>query len=138
MQANLQTLDLRLHSSFDAHPVEDGITHSAEKVIERALLSGDEELVCGWLAQMSADTERSVFAASVLRCLGRLTVGDSTWRAEVVRIALSSQDVEMRDAAIQATKWWGDPELKRVLQLHSETEPWLREYIEGVADSIDG
>ena len=138
VQAKLETLELRLHSSFDANPVEDGITHSAEQIIEQTLRSGDEELVCRWLAQMSVDAERPVFAASVLRCLGRLTVGNPTWRARVVRDTLASRDIEMRDAAVQAAEWWGDQKLKRVLQLHSESEPWLREYIEGVVDSFDG
>lgn len=128
-------LEAKLQSAFDAEPVEDGVIHSAEHIIEQALLSGDSQRVCGWLAQMSTNSERPVFAASVLRCIGRQTPGTATWRAEVLRESLASRDVEIRDAAVQAAEQWGDSEVKNVLRGHSEAISWLRDYIDDVLGS---
>ena len=133
--AGQDSLEAKLKSAFDADPVEDGVTHSAEHIIEQALLSEDEQRVCGWLAQMSTDSEQPVFAASVLRCIGRQTLGTATWRAEVLKESLASCDLEIRDAAVHAAEEWDSPEVKSVLRGHSEAVSWLRDYIEDVLGS---
>ena len=51
-----------------------------------------------------------VFAASVLRCLGRQEyLGTSSWRSELVRDALALDDVEIRDAARSSSGIMGRP-----------------------------
>ena len=89
------------------------------------------------LRALSLDTTHPSFAASVLRCLGRQTPpGTGSWRAGLVRDGLAMEDVEIRDAAVQAAELWGDPNLLNVLEAHSESEAWLRDYIRDVIDDI--
>ena len=56
----------------------------------------------------------------------------------LVRDGLAMDSVEIRDAAIQAAESWGDSELLDVLRSHSETEPWLQQYILDVIDDLAG
>ena len=46
------------------------------------------------------------------------------------------ENVEMRDAAVQAIESWGERDLIDVLRTHQEPEPWLREYIQDVIDDL--
>ncbi len=130
-------LATKLQVSFEADPLEDGMSHPAEQIIEEALRSTEERKVLDWLRVLSLDTEYPGFSASVLRCLGRQAgPGTSSWRTEFVRDALASDDVEIRDAAAQAAELWGDLGLIEVLQSHLETEPWLRDYIQDIIDNL--
>ena len=128
----------RLWMAFAAEPLEDGMSHLAEEIIGEALRSmEDKPVVLDWLRAFSLDAARPSFAASVLRCLGRQTpLGTSSWRADLVRGGLAMDDVEIRDAAVQAAESWGDRSLADVMKAHSESEPWLREYIEDVIGDL--
>ena len=127
----------RLWAAFDADPLEDGMSHPAEEIIGEALRSTEDKPVLDWFRTFSLDAERPSFAASVLRCLGRQTPpGTDSWRAELVRDGLSMEDIEIRDAAVQAAESWGDRSLADVMKTHRETEPWLREYIEDVISDL--
>ena len=95
--------------AFEAEPLEDGIDHPAERIIDDALRSVHGRRVLAWFRALSVDVERPGLAASILRCLGRRRPGTSAWRVEIVRSALAADDVEMRDAAVQAAESWGDP-----------------------------
>ena len=53
-----------------------------------------------------------------------------------MRDALALDDVEIRDAAVQAAELWGDREILLVLKSHSEPESWLRDYIFDVIDDL--
>lgn len=120
----------RLLCSFEEEAVEDGMYHPAEDIIEDALSSERGQHVMAWLADFSKDTNRAAFAASVLRCLGRHeSAGTETWRIQLIRTGLATDDVEIRDAAVQAAESWGDSGLIDVLEAHPEPEPWLRQYI---------
>ena len=48
------------------------------------------------------------------------------------------ENVEMRDAAVQAIESWREWDLIDILILrtHSEPEPWLRKYIKDVIDDL--
>ena len=123
----------RLWTAFAADPLEDGMSHPAEEIIGEALRSMEDKPVLDWFRTFSLDAERPSFAASVLRCLGRQTPpGTDSWRAELVRDGLAVDDVEIRDAAVQAAESWGGRSLADVMKAHREAEPWLREYIENV------
>ena len=127
----------RLWMAFAADPLEDGMFHPAEEIIGEALRSTGDNLVLDWFWTFSLDAERPSFAASVLRCLGRQTPpGTDLWRTELVRDGLSMDDVEIRDAAVQAAESWGDRSLVDVMRAHREAEPWLREYIEDVISDL--
>ena len=127
----------KLHAAFETEPLEDGMHHKAEDIIGQILQSGEDQRILEWLRDFSLDTAQPVFAASVLRCLGRQEhLGTSSWRSELVRDALALDDVEIRDAAVQAAELWGDHEILPVLKSHSEPEPWLRDYISDVIDDL--
>ena len=130
-------LDTMLSAAFEVEPVEDGIAHPAEHILEDALHTADQRSLLGRVGALCADTTRSSFAASTLRCLGRLhSPGSSVWRAAVIRAALASPAAELRDAAVQAAESWGDPQLVQVLRSHRETEPWLSRYVREVIEDL--
>lgn len=111
--------------------------HKAEDIIGQALRSGENPRILEWLRAFSLDDSQPCFAASVLRCLGRQEhLGTSLWRSELVRDTLVLDDVEIRDAAVQAAELWGDREILPVLKSHSEPEPWLRDYIFDIIDDL--
>lgn len=127
----------KLHAAFETQPLEDGMHHQAEDIIEQALQSGEDVRILEWLRAFSLDDTQPSFAASVLRCLGRQEhLGTSSWRSELVRDALALDDVEIRDAAVQAAELWGDRDILPVLKSHSEPESWLRDYICDVIDDL--
>lgn len=127
----------KLHAAFEAEPLEDGMHHEAEEIIEQVLQSGEDERILNWLSTFSLDDTQPAFAASVLRCLGRQEyLGTSSWRSALVRDALALGDVEIRDAAVQAAELWGDRDILPVLESHSEPESWLRDYIFDVIDDL--
>lgn len=124
-------LEVELRSAFDAEPLEDGVSHPAQDVVRNALRTNVN--VLDWLKALSLDATRPTFAASVLRCLGREErVGTTTWRVELVGDALASEDVEIRDAAVQAAESWGGNAIVAVLESHAEPVPWLRSVIDGI------
>ena len=128
----------KLHAAFETEPLEDGMHHKAENIIEQAL-HDDDERILDWLKDFSLDDTQPAFAASVLRCLGRQEyLGTSLWRSELVRDVLALDDVEIRDAAVQAAELWGDPHILPVLKSHYEPESWLRDYISDVIDDLGG
>ena len=127
----------KLHSAFETEPLEDGMHHKAEDIIEQALQSDEDGRILDWLKDFSLDDTQPAFAASILRCLGRQEyLGTSSWRSELVRDALASDDVEIKDAAVQAAELWDDPHILPVLKSHYEPESWLRDYISDVIDDL--
>ena len=131
-----ERLENRLRMAFEAEPLEDGIDHPAERIVDDALRSVHGRRVLAWLRALSVDVEHPDLAASVLRCLGCRRPGTSAWRVEIVRSALAADDVEMRDAAVQAVESWGDLGMREVLSSHMEAVPWLRAYIEDVVEDL--
>ena len=132
-----QQLATWLWAAFESEPLEDGMDHPAEEIIERALQSNESQCVLEALRALSLDVAHPSFAASVLRCLGRQqNPGTDTWRTDLVRDGLDVDDVEIRDAAVYAAEWWGGREMRNVLQSHSEPELWLRDYIRDVIEDL--
>jgi len=130
-------LEIGLHNAFDDEPVEDGETHAAQDIIREALQSPRQSEVLAWLRSFALDVEHPVFAAYTLRCLGReAKIGTPEWRADLVRDALALTDIEIRDAAAQTAESWGGPEIRDVLQFHSEAVPWLRAYIDDILEDF--
>lgn len=134
-----ERLASRLWAAFAAEPLEDGISHPAEEIIGEALRSMEDKLVLDWLRAFSLDAARPSFAASVLRCLGRQTpLGTDSWRTELVRGGRAVDDVEIRDAVVQAAESWGERSLADLMKAHREPESWLRAYIEDVLGDLGG
>lgn len=134
-----QRLEDRLRASFDAEPLEDGMDHPAERVIVTALDSEDPGTVLRWIRSLCLDTSDPAFAAAVFVCVARQPgFGTATWRENLVRGGLAVEEVEVRDAALQAAEYWADPSFLHVLSVHSEPVGWLDEYRRGVMDDLGG
>ena len=132
-----EQLAIRLRAAFEAESLEDGMDHPAEGILAKALRSDQDGLVFDRLKTFCLDDAHPSFAASVLRCLGRQTPpGTSSWRAILVRDGLAMEDVEIRDAAVQAAELWGDSKLLDILESHSEPVRWLRDYIQNVIEDL--
>lgn len=119
-------------------PIEDGVTHPAERVIEEALLVNQWHCFA-WLARALEEHQqaRPPIAASIIRCIGRLNryrVG--TWGMHIIEDALRHKDVELREAGVRALEHWGGRVAFCVLCDHirnsCDEEPWFREYIRQV------
>ena len=129
----LERLVAQLRASFLDEPVEDGITHEAEKILENATSLPGQERSLGRLFEICTDDSAPAFAASVLRCLGRLEHSvPPAWQGKFVTGALHSADFEIRDAAVQAAESWGSGNLIDILMSHDEPESWLANYISRV------
>ncbi len=132
-----ERLSSALWAAFESEPLEDGMYHPAEQVIRDALQSTESELALEWLRELSLDAEHQTFSAEVLRCLARQEYpGSALWRTELVRDGLGMESAEIRDAAVQAAEWWGDRDLRDVLESHHEPIHWLRDYIREVIEDF--
>ncbi len=130
-------LAAKLQASFEENPVEDGMEHPAEEIIASTLAETKVSHVLSWFRAFCADASQPSFAASVLRCLGRCErIGTVTWRVGLVRDGLAMNDVEIRDAAVQAAESWRDVEMVECLRAHDEPEPWLRQYVLDVIEDL--
>ena len=130
-----ERLERALRDAFDADPLEDGVSHPAEQIVAEAVGTSG---ALDWLRGFVLDTDSPTFGASTLRSLGRLNgVGTAVWRTDLVRRALTNEDVQVRDAALQAAEAWDGADLRRVLIAHLPFEPigWLREAMQDVAES---
>ena len=147
-----------LWRAFEAEPVEDGMIHPAEQIVEEyaELLAG---IAPRQLVSMLAE-EGGEFAASALCCIGRCEIPRNGWpvdppavfssklahhlsiakpggwRLGLVEAALDSPDVRIRDAAVQASENWEDPDVLPALQGHRDSVPWLSRYAQGVASDL--
>ena len=130
-------LSILLYSAFEAEPLEDEMDHPADQIIANALPNTRDERILEQFGALCLDIERPSFASSTLRCLGRQTdIGNAAWRAGLVRNALATDDIEIRDAAVHAAEFWGGAEIVYILISHNETEPWLRNYVREVIDHL--
>ena len=127
----------QLRASFDAEPLEDGMDHPAEQVITTVMESEDEHTILRWIRSACLESDSPAFAAATLLCVARQPgIGSTAWRAELVRRGLAADDIELRDAAIQAAESWGDSGLRKILAAHSEPVSWLDEYRRGVIEDL--
>lgn len=130
----------RLLASFESEPLEDGMDHPAEEIISDALKSAEQKIYLDWLRELALDTTNPSLADSVLVCLARQSSpGTSFWRVDLIDKALSSTDVRVRDAAVEASESWADLDVIPVLNKYHETEHvgWLRDYMQTVVNYIE-
>ena len=133
-ERDLITAELR--AAFEHEPLEDGVNHPAEEVVERVVRSFGAKGALELLSTLCLDDDHPTLGASVFRCVGRCEEpGTEEWRASLVQGGLAAGDVEIRDAAVQAVEHWREPSLAPLLEAHDESFAWLREYIaEVIAD----
>ncbi len=121
-------------------PIEDGVTHPAEHLIDKALRIDSADCQ-NWLSQALVELypTRPTLGASIVRCIGRLDyerVGE--WGMHVVDDALRNRDVEVREAAIRALEAWGGRAALEMLRGHKDTKDWLNEYVQQVIVDLSG
>ena len=126
-----------LRGDFESEPLEDGMNHRAEQTIERAAHNIPEQDLLPMLEELATDPAQPSVSSGILRCMGTLAdLGNPVWKQRVIARALQQDDVEIRDAAVQAAEGWGNPELADTLRAHKEPEPWIRQYIEEVISDL--
>jgi len=131
-------LESRLWWAFESEPLEDGMDHPADRLLAEHLNEDAETQTLEWIRDWCMDTMNATFAASVLQCVARqLRPGTASWRTELVRGGLATQQVEIRDAAAKAADAWKDSELLAILQGHTEPVPWLADFIRDVVADWD-
>ena len=126
---------LSVLSLIDEIPVQDGINHPAEYIINKSLSDHHVDL-CFWLLSFIRKEKNSTYVESIVKLVGRVIENNhdeqNTWGYEFMYHALSHEDVGVRDEAVQALEAWGGPTSKNLLNDHVEEVPWLRDYIERV------
>lgn len=132
-----QRLIEELLAASREEPLEDGMAHPAEAILDSILRLPPE---CGMPAKLhelaTSDADPTV-ASSVLCCLARRDRPVATaWRVRLVRDALRCESVAIRDAAVQASELWADRELIAVLTAHRESVGWLQDYVQSVVDGL--
>ena len=128
----------KLHIAFEQESIEDGIAHIGEQIVAESIDNSD---MLDWCYELCLDVEHPTFAASLLRCLGRLPLhGTENWRENIISSALASDDMEIRYAAVKVAETWGEYDLGllRVLCAHEEPERWIHRYLEDVIESLAG
>ena len=123
-----------LRAAIEAEPVEDGTSHPAERVIAETIAGNEAEGFVSALLEVAP----SPLQASMLRLLGRAPVQDAPLRRRVIEAGLSSEDVQIRDAAVQAVESWEDAACIELLRQHEEPVKWLADYIQDVIVDLEG
>jgi hypothetical protein len=104
-------------------PVEDGMSHLAEPLLEKFLDEYGINIFLEILNQSKNDVD------SFIRLLGRIK-GLSTDKSVLAFIAKSiySRDLTIRDAVLQAIELWNDTSYLPILKSYIESEEWLDKY----------
>ena len=135
--SQIKQLANELQADFQNNPLQDGMDHPAARTLQRAIQNIPAHQLMTWLKTTCTDAHSPVFAASVLICLGALPNPlDPPRRRQLIREALESQSIDIREAAIQAVEQWQEVDLADLLQNHTDPEPWLQQYARGVAQDI--
>lgn len=124
----------RVKDLLDAETVESGVTHAAEDLLAEVDRRSPESFRT-WIADFFSAERSPNYVVPMLRLLGRTE--RSSWKSAVARNALSSRNVHVRDAAVQAFENWGSPGDARLLSGHVEEVSWLRRFVEEVAADLN-
>ena len=101
--------------------------HHLEQIIEAGMAGDDPEDALACLGELSEKD------ADLLRCMARIEdLGNAAWRVGVVRRALGSRNLDVRDAALDAAESWMDTRVGEVVAAHRSREPdeWITEQID--------
>ena len=127
---------LQVKMALNRNPVEAGVCHEVEGLIEQAIQHHGPSPVLNQVAGVIEDGPDGL-AASLLLCMSRVDQpGTPRWAAGLIRTALSSESVAVRDAAVQAAEVWAGPSTLNILEAHSEERGWLADYLADVTDDM--
>jgi hypothetical protein len=123
-----ERLSRYLERLFEEEAIEDGMEHPAEPVLLEAIR---DPTVVTFISDLMRDTSYR-HRVALLRCVGRLPFSlAGEWGIPLATKMLTSDDIEIRDAAIRALELWGVPSAIAALRAHSAKEPvkWLADYV---------
>jgi hypothetical protein len=129
----MRRLLARIIAAIEQEPVEDGVSHPAEPWLARFL---QQYSATALYSETFEGRHGAVRAASLLRLLGRQKPENPGVREKILRAALASSSIEVRDAAVQAVELWEDRTAIEVLRSHVEQTRWLADYINRVLQQI--
>lgn len=125
----------RVITAIEQEPVEDGVSHPAEPWLAGFLRQYGATAL---YVEMFERRRSATLVASLLRLLGRQKPENPQMREQILRAALASSSIEVRDAAVQAAELWEDRTAVELLRDHVEQNPWLADYIGRVLQQIAG
>jgi len=134
-----EQLSMTILHLLEVEPIDDGYSHPAEEIIEKALKK-HKTLAPTWIqAIYLKNFNRPAVAAGILRCIGRLK-NDlvEPWGRSMAMRGLSHPAAEVREAAIRALEMWGGQESTEALKNHIDSEPvaWLKNYVNQVINDL--
>ncbi len=124
-----------IYRALSSEPVLDGYDHPAEVLLTAAFRESGST-TAHWIKQEIGASSNIDLAADLLRILSRFKPYTAAWRHEIVRAALESSRLPMRDAALQAIEAWQDASLLPLLSAHREPVAWLRKYTEQILHDL--
>ena len=131
-----EDISLRILSLLSETPVEDGFPHPVEDLLDVALHEKYSALWCLNSIAKPHKTWTPAVQADFLRLLGRKKRFNDSFRISVIRIALASQELIIRDAAVQCAETWTDVSIFQFLKRHNEKVPWLKAFIQKIIVGI--
>ena len=122
----------RLWNAVEADEVENGVRHPGEDILQEAIGTlGDQAHI--WMTEVVLAASSTHQATPLLVLASRAGCpAPTSLRRRLLEWALDQQNLELRDAAVQACEHWEDSGLIDLLQKHEEPEGWLEYYIERV------
>jgi len=124
--------ETKLFPIFETYPIEDGMVHPAEEQIEKFIK--DYDLIFrDWLEELIEQENEYIY--DILRCVGRV-IFNSEWKYDLMKIALNSNHISIRDAAVRSFENWGGQESINILSEHREESSWLNDYIRKVIENL--
>lgn len=124
---------------IEIEPIEDGYTHSAEEILEKAAMEY-RPFWSDWVQSIYLEhLNKPAIAASILRCVGRLELDlVKSWGMLMAISALSHPDLELREAAVRALELWGGEQSLQALKtrVDVESDSWLLDYIKETIEDL--
>jgi hypothetical protein len=124
-------LYFQLLPELEVEPVEDGIPHAIEKILQHVVINFPENAADSIFASFErmVDEGRFAAAAGLLQCIGRINSDVLKENlADIVSRGLSDTNPELREAAISVVEQVADPSLKELLSKHTDSIAWLNRY----------
>lgn len=129
----------QLSYELELEPVEDGISHPVERVMQE-LLTNSSRIGSDWIKtsfQRLVEEKKEVAAAGLLQCIGRIkseALNDIV--GGLVSQGLAHGSAQVREAAISIVEQIADTDLTSLLSRHSDSVPWLNLYAERVLKDL--
>jgi len=134
----LSFYESRIKLVYSENSTLSSANHYAIKILEKVLYNfKNETYTLKWVETLIFDND--YYGPFILKCLGYLNIKSFELKSKLISRALESEDLFMRDAAINAIDNWEDvrfmPTLRK--QLVKERIYWLKEYIFDIINDFD-